>query len=264
MKLFPLSICLFLGLNLAFYEPALAGKKNGGGGGGKGAHANGGVGHGGGGGGGGQHHARMSSIHNEGQAPHAGNGNGGQHGLNSHNNASARGLNGKGEGGLAAKHNGKALQRAGNNHLARVNARHYRNGYHWRNSHVVFANYHRVWHDHFWWHSHYDVVVFGTGWGPWYWDAGYWYPAWGYDPAFVTYGWDIPVYAYANLPPDQVVVNVQEALQDQGYYGGDIDGQLGQQTRDALAQYQREHSLEVTAAIDEPTVTSLGLANEQA
>jgi localization factor PodJL len=75
----------------------------------------------------------------------------------------------------------------------------------------------------------------------------------------VTYGCDCPVYAYANLPPDQVVVNVQESLQDQGYYAGTIDGQLGQQTRDALGQYQKEHDLEITSAIDEPTVQALGL-----
>jgi hypothetical protein len=134
---------------------------------------------------------------------------------------------------------------------------------HWHNSHVVFANYHRAWHDHYWWGSHYGVVVVGGGWGPWYWDGGYWFPAWGYDAGFVSYGCDCPVYAYANLPPDQVVVNVQEALQDQGYYAGNIDGQLGQQTRDALGQYQKEHNLEMTSAIDEPTVQSLGLTSEE-
>jgi hypothetical protein len=102
------------------------------------------------------------------------------------------------------------------------------------------------------------VTFVAGGWGPWYWDGGYWFPAWGYYPGF-TFVFDRPIYAYANLPPDQVVVNVQEALQDQGYYRGEVDGQLGQQTRDALQQYQQEHSLEVTAAIDEPTVQSLGL-----
>jgi hypothetical protein len=126
----------------------------------------------------------------------------------------------------------------------------------------VFHSYHREWHDHGWWGSHYDVTYVGGGWGPWYWDGGYWFPAWGYAPGFV-YGCDCPVYAYNNLPPDQVVVNVQEVLQDQGYYSGAIDGQLGQQTRDALAQYQQDHLLEVTAAIDEPTVAALGLPNNE-
>ena len=101
------------------------------------------------------------------------------------------------------------------------------------------------------------AVVTGT------WNDGYWFPAWGYNPAFDVYAWDGPIYAYWNLPPDQVVVNVQEALQDQGYYTGDVDGQLGNQTRDALASYQRDHDLEVTSAIDEPTVQALGLGNQE-
>jgi localization factor PodJL len=58
-------------------------------------------------------------------------------------------------------------------------------------------------------------------------------------------------------------VNIQEALQDQGYYAGEIDGQLGQQTRDALAAYQRDHNLELTAAIDEATVQALGLTTAE-
>ena len=56
-----------------------------------------------------------------------------------------------------------------------------------------------------------------------------------------------------------MVVNVQTALQDQGYYTGDVDGQMGQQTRDAVSAYQRDHDLEVTSAVDEPTVDALGL-----
>ena len=57
--------------------------------------------------------------------------------------------------------------------------------------------------------------------------------------------------------------DIQEALQDQGYYAGEIDGQLGQQTRDALAAYQRDHNLELTAAIDEATVQALGLTTAE-
>ena len=71
------------------------------------------------------------------------------------------------------------------------------------------------------------VACLAAGGGYYYWDAGYWYPAWGYDPAFSVYVYDGPIYSYANLPPDQVIVNVQTELQDQGYYIGEIDGQLG-------------------------------------
>jgi peptidoglycan hydrolase-like protein with peptidoglycan-binding domain len=50
------------------------------------------------------------------------------------------------------------------------------------------------------------------------------------------------------------------ALRTQGYYHGAIDGLIGPQTRAALAQYQRSHGLVVTAAIDQPTLATLGLA----
>jgi hypothetical protein len=100
------------------------------------------------------------------------------------------------------------------------------------------------------------VVVGG---GYYYWDGGYWYPAWGYDPAISFYAYDGPIYSYDNLPPDQVTMNVQSALQDEGYYIGEVDGQVGPKTREALAAYQTDHNLEVTSAVDEPTVESLGL-----
>jgi peptidoglycan hydrolase-like protein with peptidoglycan-binding domain len=48
-------------------------------------------------------------------------------------------------------------------------------------------------------------------------------------------------------------------LQDAGYYFGEITGSLGVDTRAALANFQRDHSLPVTGAIDEETVEALGL-----
>jgi peptidoglycan hydrolase-like protein with peptidoglycan-binding domain len=62
------------------------------------------------------------------------------------------------------------------------------------------------------------------------------------------------------LPPDQVIANVQAALQEQGYYHGDVDGLIGPLTRAAIAEYQRDHGLYETAAIDRPTLESLGMA----
>ena len=70
---------------------------------------------------------------------------------------------------------------------------------------------------------------------------------------------DGPIYAYNDLPPDQVIANVQTALQQEGYYQGEVDGLLGPLTRAALADYQRDHGLYTTAAIDEPTLASLGM-----
>jgi hypothetical protein len=124
---------------------------------------------------------------------------------------------------------------------------------------AVFRNYHSEWHDQTWWHSHYHnniVFVFGA---PYYWNGGYWFPAWGYYPN-AYYAWDGPIYGYHHLPPDQVIANVQTALQQQGYYRGDIDGLNGPLTRAALADYQRDHGLYETAAIDRPTLESLGMA----
>jgi Putative peptidoglycan binding domain len=125
------------------------------------------------------------------------------------------------------------------------------------NNYWAFRNYRPVWHDRIWWRSHYNRVVFVYG-GWYYWNAGWWYPAWGYDPG-AYYAWDGPIYAYNGLPPDQVVANVQAALQAQGYYQGEVDGLLGPLTRDALADYQRDHGLYLTAAIDQPTLELLGM-----
>ena len=122
---------------------------------------------------------------------------------------------------------------------------------------AAFRNYNRQWHDRNWWRSHYDRIVFvNNGW--YYWNAGYWFPAWGYAPS-VSYVYDGPIYGYNGLSPDQVTVNVQEQLARAGYYDGPIDGILGPMTREAIAAYQADNGLSVTSAIDEPTLATLGL-----
>jgi hypothetical protein len=124
---------------------------------------------------------------------------------------------------------------------------------------AAFHNYNRTWHDRGWWRGHHSNIVFVLG-GWWYWNTGYWYPAWGYDP-YAWYPYDGPIYTgYANLTPDQVVVNVQVALRDQGYYAGAVDGAMGPQTRAALAAFQSDNGLAVTSAVDEPTLQTLGVA----
>jgi Putative peptidoglycan binding domain len=123
---------------------------------------------------------------------------------------------------------------------------------------AAFRNYKSEWHDKNWWHGHHNRIVFVFG-SPYYWNAGYWYPAWGYAPN-AYYAWDGPIYAYNNLPPDQVTANVQTALQQQGYYHGEVDGLIGPLTRSAITDYQRDHGLYMTSAIDQPTLQSLGMA----
>jgi len=137
--------------------------------------------------------------------------------------------------------------------------RHIQGSRNWQgSSYTVFRNYTPQWHDQVWWRSHHNRVVFVFG--GWYaWNAGWWIPAWGYAPN-AYYAYDGPIYGYNNLPPDQVIANVQTALQQQGYYQGEVDGLLGPQTRAAIADYQRGNGLTETAAVDQPTLQSLGMA----
>jgi hypothetical protein len=118
--------------------------------------------------------------------------------------------------------------------------------------------YHRQDHHRDWWRSHFNrFALFGAGY--YFWDNGYWYPAYGYDPAYSTYSYDEPIYGSGDLEPAQVIANVQTELQRLGYYPYAVDGQMGPATRAAIADYQRDRGLAITSAIDEPTLDSLGL-----
>lgn len=124
----------------------------------------------------------------------------------------------------------------------------------------AFASYHPQWHDQGWWQANYaaNLLLIAGGW--YYWNAGYWYPAWGYDPGAAYYPYDGPIYTGETRRPfDEVVADVQASLQEQGYYHGEVDGLMGPLTRTALADFQRDHGLITTAALDQPTLASLGL-----
>ncbi len=113
-------------------------------------------------------------------------------------------------------------------------------------------------HDRNWWrHSNYRLVRYGGGY--WYWNSGWWYPAYGYDPYYSHYVYDGPIFGYGYAEPGDVTVEVQRALAQQGYYYGPIDGILGPGTRSAIQRYQIDHGLYVTATIDEQTLATLGL-----
>ena len=113
-------------------------------------------------------------------------------------------------------------------------------------------------HNRNWWRQRFTTIVLVGG-GYYYWDAGYWYPAWGYDPDYEYYDYDGPIYTYGNLLPDQVIINVQRALQQLGYYSGALTGSLSSATRAAIGAYQRDNGLVVTGVVDAPTVEALGL-----
>jgi hypothetical protein len=125
----------------------------------------------------------------------------------------------------------------------------------------VFRGYRPEWHDEGWYRSRYSRVELIGG-GYYYWNNGYWYPAWGYSPSAQYYVYDGPIYVgHRAEPPDQVIADVQAELQEMGYYRGEVDGLLGPLTREALTAYQADQGLATTAAIDEPTLDSLGLAS---
>jgi hypothetical protein len=124
----------------------------------------------------------------------------------------------------------------------------------------VFRAYRPERHDEGWYRSRYSRVELIGG-GYYYWNSGYWYPAWGYSPSAEYYAYDGPIYVGQRAePPDQVIADVQAELQEMGYYKGEVDGLLGPLTREALAAYQADQGLIATAVIDEPTLDSLGLA----
>jgi Putative peptidoglycan binding domain len=131
----------------------------------------------------------------------------------------------------------------------------------WQGQHYqVFRSYHPEWHDQGWYHSHYNRVELIGG-GYYFFNNGYWFPAWGYSPSAQYYAYDGPIYAGQRAePPDKVIADVQAVLQQMGYYTGEVDGLLGPLTREALTAYQADQGLTQTAAIDEPTLQSLDMS----
>jgi hypothetical protein len=134
------------------------------------------------------------------------------------------------------------------------------NSEHWQGQqYEVFRSYHPEWHDQGWYHSHYNRVELIGG-GYYFWNNGYWYPAWGYSPSAQYYAYDGPIYVGQRAePPDKVIADVQAVLQEMGYYRGEVDGLLGPLTREALTAYQADNGLTTTAAIDQPTLDSLDM-----
>ena len=122
----------------------------------------------------------------------------------------------------------------------------------------ALSRYQHARHTRFWWRRHFTTFVL-VGVGYYYFDSGYWFPAWGYDANYEAYDYDGPIFTYGNLLPDQVIVNVQHALQEIGYYAGAITGSLSPATRRAISAYQHDEGLEVNGVIDGPTVYALGL-----
>ena len=62
------------------------------------------------------------------------------------------------------------------------------------------------------------------------------------------------------LRADQTTSMVQQALKDQGFYYGDVNGQKTADTTAALRRYQIRNGLQITGEIDAETLRSLGVS----
>jgi len=66
----------------------------------------------------------------------------------------------------------------------------------------------------------------------------------------------------AELTPDSIR-SVQQALQQDGLYHGQVDGAWGPGTRSAVRSYQQQHNLTVTGQLDPDTMTSINQGPQQ-
>jgi peptidoglycan hydrolase-like protein with peptidoglycan-binding domain len=56
-----------------------------------------------------------------------------------------------------------------------------------------------------------------------------------------------------------LVRSVQESLRERGYYVGDVDGQWGPKTEDAVRNFQNANGIPSDGRLSTPTIAALGL-----
>jgi hypothetical protein len=64
---------------------------------------------------------------------------------------------------------------------------------------------------------------------------------------------------YHASPNTDQVMKVQQALKDDGFYSGPVDGTMRQSVREAIRSFQETNHLNVTGTIDDDTARELGL-----
>jgi hypothetical protein len=126
--------------------------------------------------------------------------------------------------------------------------------YHWNNgAWVIFNDEYYPWDDSYYIASSPDVDADA--------DAGY------------NYDGDVPSDAGAPNPApntpavaadpgpqeDSIAADVQQSLASRGYYDGQIDGVVGDVTREAIADFQKDNRLPVTGYITKSLLNALGL-----
>ena len=73
-----------------------------------------------------------------------------------------------------------------------------------------------------------------------------------------------PLLGYGNYPHDPALVRrVQIALRDRGYYHGNLDGYLGQDTANAIELFQVNHCLRAKPVIDRPLLARLRIRHNE-
>src|SRR4029434_9677270 len=78
----------------------------------------------------------------------------------------------------------------------------------------------------------------------------------------VLFGWLL--LAALGATADDQTRNAQTELKTQGFYYGEIDGNLSSETSSAIKRYQIRNGLEVTGTLTQQTLEALGLAPKSA
>jgi hypothetical protein len=63
-----------------------------------------------------------------------------------------------------------------------------------------------------------------------------------------------------SIPTADRTMRVQQALKDNGFYSGPVDGVMREKTQEAIQSFQESRRLKVTGTIDEETVRELGIS----
>jgi hypothetical protein len=64
---------------------------------------------------------------------------------------------------------------------------------------------------------------------------------------------------YPASPDTDRIIKVQQALKDDGFYWGPVDGTMRQSTREAIRSFQQSNHLNVTGTLDDDTARELGV-----
>lgn len=115
-------------------------------------------------------------------------------------------------------------------------------------------NHHRYrWFNNAW-------VIFDGGYygDPYFYDYGY-APGYADDYDSTPYDNSTPALPFEYSTSDRLASSVQEELVRKGYNPGAVDGVIGPQTRNAIAQFQSDHRLPVTGRIDRSLISAMGL-----